>query len=122
MKPCLIALLAVLSLGANWHTCRVERVIDGDTLVADVRLDFGIVLAGERLRLIGFDAVELRAPGGLAAKADIERLIAGGCQASPGATRYNSRDNFGRLLVFLHVKDVGDVAAEMRKRGHEKKP
>lgn len=116
----LVLLLALCSLGANWHDCRLRRVIDGDTVVADVRLDFGIVLADERLRLVGFDAVELRAPGGAAAKLALERLLAGGCQASPGATKYNSRDHFGRLLVFLFVKDIGDVGTEMKRLGHGK--
>ena len=39
---------------------RVERVIDGDTMVADLSLGLGIVLDDQYIRLYGIDAWEMK--------------------------------------------------------------
>lgn len=117
---CLLAILSLLLCGANWHSCAVKRCIDGDTIVADVQLDFGVVLANQRLRLAGYDAWELREQGGKEAKRALERLLEHGCEVSPWSEKNNSRDDFGRLLVRCRAGDV-DVAEWMRERGFHKK-
>ncbi|MFN4336294.1 MAG: thermonuclease family protein [Candidatus Nitrosocaldus sp.] len=68
------------------------RVVDGDT----VRL----LDRGESLRLVGYDAYELREPLGYDAKAYLQRLCSDG-SAYVLIDKLEPRDRFGRLLGYL---------------------
>jgi endonuclease YncB( thermonuclease family) len=41
------------------YTCRIVRVIDGDTIVVDIDLGYGLWQVGQALRLRGIDAAEM---------------------------------------------------------------
>jgi micrococcal nuclease len=51
----------------------ISTVIDGDTVVADVDLGFGVILKDQRFRLIGIDAPEKR---GLSRKEGLQSMQA----------------------------------------------
>lgn len=89
------------------YSARVSRVVDGDTVWLDVDLGFGI---GVKLdfRLYGLNTPEVigaTRTAGLAAKAELERLLALG----PLRIETYKADKYGRWLVTLHVKQTGDV-------------
>jgi endonuclease YncB( thermonuclease family) len=44
------------------YTCRIVRVIDGDTIVVDIDLGYGLWQVGQSLRLRGIDAAETNDP------------------------------------------------------------
>ncbi len=44
------------------YTCRIVRVIDGDTIVVDIDLGYGLWQVGQPLRLRGIDAAETNDP------------------------------------------------------------
>jgi endonuclease YncB( thermonuclease family) len=44
------------------YTCRIVRVIDGDTVVVDIDLGYGLWQVGQSLRLRGIDAAETNDP------------------------------------------------------------
>ena len=102
-----IALIAPLSCSGTppTGTARVERVVDGDTLV--VRIGRGT----ERVRLIGVDAPEVAkggAPGECFADDATRVLVA---LAPPGRSvalerDVEARDVYGRLLAYV-TADVG---------------
>lgn len=82
---------------------RVTRVIDGDTFE---------IHTGDKVRIVGIDAPELREPGGLEAKALLELLIL----RRLATLLVRGRDFFGRILaeVFVNGRNVGE---EMRASG-----
>ncbi len=103
--------------GGVGSTARVERVVDGDTVV--VRLDG----RRERVRYIGVDTPESVRPGtrvqcyGKAAAAANRRLV----QGAQVRLVYDAeaRDRFGRLLAYVYRDDVF-VNAELIRRGYGK--
>ena len=89
------------------YGCRLVRVIDGDTVVADVDLGFDVWLTGQKLRLYGINTPESRTRDkaekkrGLAAKARLVELL------DTGEFYLESHDKgkYGRLLGVLYQTD-----------------
>lgn len=87
------------------RTARVERVVDGDTIV--VRLDG----ADERVRYIGMDTPETVKPGtpvqcfGHRASAENRRLVDGARVRLVGDAE--ARDRYGRLLAYVYRASDG---------------
>ena len=95
------------------------RVIDGDTIKADVELGLGLVLRGRTIRLQGIDSPEVRGVGaeekeaGLKARDFLkQRLDKAGTltvRLKPGAGKVGSRrgggssDKYGRLIGVLYA-------------------
>jgi endonuclease YncB( thermonuclease family) len=44
------------------YTCRIVRIVDGDTIVVDIDLGYGLWQVGQPLRLRGIDAAETNDP------------------------------------------------------------
>jgi micrococcal nuclease len=44
------------------YTCRIVRIVDGDTIVVDIDLGYGLWRVGQALRLRGIDAAETNDP------------------------------------------------------------
>lgn len=111
--------LLMLIFATAWYSFRRDKdnlkgrvvVIDGDTV------DIG----GERVRLVGFDALEMgqaviiagrRINGGKAAKIALRRFLSG----KKASCEISGRDRWGRALGRLYA-DGQDVGAWMVSRG-----
>ena len=112
-----LLLLALGLTGCGASTARVERVVDGDTIL--VRIDG----RSERVRYIGVDTPESVKPGarvqcfGKAAAAANRRLVAG----RQVRLEYDAepRDRYGRLLAYVY-RDALLVNAELIRQGYGK--
>ncbi|MBT7864487.1 MAG: hypothetical protein HN712_29535 [Gemmatimonadetes bacterium] len=80
------------------YLARIERVIDGDTMVVDVDLGFGLRLE-QTVRLRGIDAPEMDDAAGERARAHVRDLLA---QAPRVVVTTRRRDKYGRWLVDLY--------------------
>jgi len=96
------------------YKCKINRVVDGDTVDVDIDLGFGIVLSDERVRVMGIDTPESRTRDkvekkfGLAAKEKLKSLLG---KTSILKTQINKngedmKGKFGRIL--------GDFAVEYK--------
>lgn len=86
------------------YSAFVVRVIDGDTVVLDVDLGFGIWLRNQSFRLTGCNAIERSKPGGKEAKANLIALLPAGTavllrsiQDDKYGGRYDARLSFGAV-------------------------
>tara|TARA_B100001093_G_C26737135_1_gene974961 strand:+ start:350 stop:805 length:456 start_codon:yes stop_codon:yes gene_type:complete len=88
------------------YKCKVNKVIDGDTVDVDIDLGFGIVLTDERVRVMGIDTPESRTRNkveklfGLASKARLKELLSKHCVLKTEINK-NGEDmkgKFGRVL------------------------
>jgi micrococcal nuclease len=103
--------------GTGDEGARVERVVDGDTVVVRVGG------RSERVRYIGMDTPESVQPGtpvqcfAKAAAAENRRLVGGrAVRLVPGA---EARDRYGRLLAYVYREPDGlFVNAELVRRGY----
>lgn len=79
------------------YRARVDRVVDGDTLLVMIALGFGIQLR-ERLRLRGVDCPELSTKEGARAKLAVEALLPPNSMVAI-KTRKSGKDIYGRYLA-----------------------
>jgi micrococcal nuclease len=113
----LALVLAGCGGGSSAGTARVERVVDGDTIV--VRLDG----RSERVRYIGVDTPESVKPGvrvqcfAKSAAKENRRLVLG--QAVRLEYDAEARDRYGRLLAYVWRGDLL-VNAELVRLGYGK--
>jgi micrococcal nuclease len=92
------------------YNARLTRVVDGDTVWLDVDLGFGVHTNSD-FRLFGIDTPEVigaTRAAGLAAKAELERLL------SLGTLRIETHkgdesDKYGRWLANLYVLQTNGV-------------
>lgn len=95
------------------YKCKINRVVDGDTVDVDIDLGFGIVLTDERVRVMGIDTPESRTSDkiekvfGIAAKERLKELIG---KKSILKTEINKngedmKGKFGRVLGDFITKD-----------------
>lgn len=88
----------------RYADCRVERVVDGDTVDLWINLGFSTFVK-KRVRLMGIDTPECRTRNkiekalGLAAKRELERLLEGGvCDLDS-----HELGKYGRVLGTLRI-------------------
>mgnify|MGYP001185340538 FL=1 len=85
------------------YSCRIVRVVDGDTVDIDIDLGFDLWLKKQRIRLYGVDTPESRTRDleekkyGFAAKAFVENHLPVGSKQTL-RTRLDDRGKFGRIL------------------------
>lgn len=92
------------------YNAKLARVVDGDTVWLDVDLGFG-VHANLDFRLYGINAPEtigVTKKAGLAAKAELERLLALG-PLRIETYKADKVDKYGRWLASLFVKDLNGL-------------
>ena len=83
------------------YECKIVRVIDGDSIVVDIDLGFGLWIHGESIRLFGVDCPECRSrdkeekAAGLAAKKFVERFLQVG---ETYTLNTQDKGKFGRYL------------------------
>lgn len=127
-----IAAIASHALGAE---VTKYRVIDADTIEAELRLEFGHPTRPEKYRLHDFDAWESRrirktlnltpkewdaeVIKGKAAKADLEKLLKDAKVIELREVKALKKDPRGRELGDLYIDGV-NAADILRQRGHER--
>lgn len=112
--------------GLYLYLAEITRVIDGDTIVADIDLGFRTWLHDEHLRLYGIDAPELNEPGGEAAKEALTARIEGQtlyiCTVRMKTLDREATGSFGRYLaeVYEAGESVNDwLVASGHAEAHE---
>ena len=108
------------------YRAKILRVVDGDTVDVDIDLGFGIVLANERVRIMGIDTPESRTSDktekvfGLAAKARLKDLLGKESILKTQVSKKGEdmKGKFGRILGDFVASDGRMVTAIMAEEGH----
>jgi micrococcal nuclease len=94
------------------YKCKINKVLDGDTVDIDLDLGFNIVLANQRVRMAGVDTPESRTsnkeekPRGLLSKKKLaEKIPVGSWQIIETQRSDNNDDKFGRILGVFILED-----------------
>ena len=108
------------------YRCKVNKVIDGDTVDVDIDLGFGIILTDERVRIMGIDTPESRTRDkieklfGLASKKRLKKLLSKQCVLKTEINK-NGEDmkgKFGRVLGDFVASDgrmITDILIKERR-------
>ena len=102
-----------------YYKCRVDRVVDGDTIDVDIDLGFNVVLKKQRVRLAGIDTPESRTRNkaekvlGLAAKERLKALC-----GDEVFIQSLGVGKFGRILGIPLTREGIDICATLIKEGH----
>lgn len=94
------------------YGAQIERVVDGDTVIAHVDLGFGLTVR-ERFRLRGINAPELNTADGQRAKAHLTQVLLPSCDLQAGKAplviKTYKTDKYGRYVadLFLLPDSVG---------------
>ena len=95
------------------YKAKVRRVIDGDSVVCDIDLGFGIILKERNVRLFGVDTCELRSKNPAVkhfaklAKEFVRRQLPRGMDVVL-STHIDKNDKFGRVLAEV-IMPSGDL-------------
>ena len=108
------------------YRAKILRVVDGDTVDVDIDLGFGVVLANERVRIMGIDTPESRTADntekafGLAAKARLAELLGKTAVLRTQVSKKGEdmKGKFGRILGDFVASDGRMVTAIMAEEGH----
>ena len=94
------------------YNCKIVRVIDGDSILVDIDLGFGLWIHGESIRLFGVDCPECRSrdkdekAAGLAAKDYVKGLLHDG---GTYTLTTKEKGKFGRYLGVIQLTDKTSV-------------
>tara|TARA_R110000851_G_scaffold106449_12_gene225621 strand:+ start:4157 stop:4612 length:456 start_codon:yes stop_codon:yes gene_type:complete len=108
------------------YRCKVNKVIDGDTVDVDIDLGFGIILTDERVRIMGIDTPESRTRDkieklfGLASKKRLKELLSKQCVLKTEINK-NGEDmkgKFGRVLGDFVASDGRMITDILIKEGY----
>lgn len=86
------------------YLAQITAVHDGDTVTVDIDLGFGTWLKGQKIRLAGLNAPELRLPEGAISRDFLAELVNG--RAVMIDTIKDKREKYGRWLGVLWVGRV----------------
>ena len=92
---------AVVAAPATVYPARIERVIDGDTVVARLSLGLGVELL-QHVQLAGINAPERPTEAGKQALAYVEERLLHR-QVTLSVNLQRPRDQFGRVLAVVDV-------------------
>lgn len=104
------------------YKCRIVRVVDGDTVDVDIDLGFGVMLANERVRIVGIDTPESRTSDpvekvfGKLAAARVEELLPEGSWHVLRSEEFKGK--FGRILGDIVVKPHNALLTEFMLAEH----
>ena len=93
------------------YDCILDRVIDGDTIVVDIHLGFGIWMKDQHLRIVGIDTPESRTSDkveeifGELSKARVKELLSISREHRIVIDAKNDRDKYGRILGDVILAD-----------------
>ena len=94
------------------YNCKIVRVIDGDSIVVDIDLGFGLWIHGESIRLFGVDCPECRSrdpeekAAGLAAKDFVKGLLHDG---GTYTLTTKEKGKFGRYLGTIYLTEETSI-------------
>ena len=92
------------------YRANIVRVIDGDTVVVDIDLGFGVWLHDKRVRLLGIDAPKSRTRDKVEKKYGLMATEALKEELKDGAvlkTRLDGKGKYGRILgEFITIKET----------------
>jgi micrococcal nuclease len=98
------------------YKCKINKVLDGDTVDIDLDLGFNVTLANQRVRLAGIDTPESRTtnaeekPRGLLSKKKLEEKLPVGSWKKINTIKADSNDDkFGRILGEFILDDGTNV-------------
>ena len=92
------------------YSCKIVRVVDGDTVDVDIDLGFGVWMHNERIRLHGIDTPESRTRDleekkyGLLAKEQVKHFLPEG-SIQTLLTVKDKAGKFGRILGKFKIED-----------------
>ena len=92
------------------YSCKIVRVVDGDTVDVDIDLGFGVWMHNERVRLHGIDTPESRTRDleekkfGLLAKDQVDHFLPKG-SIQTLVTVKDKVGKFGRILGKFKIED-----------------
>ena len=98
----------IYDVHADTYKAHVTGVYDGDTITADINVGLNIVLIGEKLRLFGIDAPEVRGssrPEGLKSRDWLRRLILNRDIYIKTLPK-DKKGKYGRYIVTVYYKNV----------------
>lgn len=94
------------------YSCKINKIIDGDTIEIDIDLGFNIVLSNQTIRLAGLDTPESKTKNseektrGLLSKKKVsEKLPVGSKQKIQTIKQNDDNDKFGRILGIFILED-----------------
>lgn len=94
------------------YSCKINKILDGDTIEIDIDLGFYIVLSNQTIRLAGLDTPESRTKNleektrGLLSKKKVsEKLPVGSKQKIQTVKQNDNNDKFGRILGIFILED-----------------
>jgi len=108
MKYKLLAVLLLITLTLFGKPARVVRVVDGDTFIIET---------GERVRVIGINAPEMKTLYGPPAKEHLLALIDGKTVDLQPDHISNDKDVYGRLLRYVYLDGI-DINKKMVTDGY----
>ena len=105
------------------YSCKIVRVVDGDTVDVDIDLGFGMWMHKERIRLHGIDTPESRTSNkvekkyGMLAKKFLKEALTKGKKIVIKTYKGDETGKFGRILgdIFIDGKSVNSALC---KAGH----
>tara|TARA_B110000977_G_scaffold76553_1_gene103304 strand:- start:2937 stop:3410 length:474 start_codon:yes stop_codon:yes gene_type:complete len=108
------------------YRAKINRVVDGDTVDCDIELGFGVVLADERVRIMGIDTPESRTSDrveklfGKAAKYKLQELLGETCilKTQIAKNGEDMKGKFGRILGDFIAEDGRLITDIMAETGH----
>lgn len=127
-KSLILALTFLLLFSASGlaldflYPAKVERIIDGDTIVVDLCLGLNVILDDQYIRFYGIDAWETRGEErekGLEAKEYLEERLSKGqieIEIRPEWGQ-NGKGKYGRWLGVIYMNGV-NINAELVEKGH----
>jgi micrococcal nuclease len=96
--------------GLYTYRAEIMRVIDGDTVVADIDLGFNVWLRDERLRLSGIDTPEISTDGGKIIAGEVRARLEGKtlyiCTVKAHRSYAEAKGSFGRYLAVIYDNGV----------------
>ena len=103
----------------------IQRVVDGDTVVADIDLGFDTWIRNQHIRLYNYDAPETRTKDleekkrGLQATLFLSSLLVPGEEVLLHSMEF-CRGKYGRILGDIETPRCPSVISVMKENGHEK--
>lgn len=103
----------------------IQRVVDGDTVVADIDLGFDTWIRNQHIRFYNYDAPETRTKDpeekkrGLEAKQCLCEHVKPGQEVLLHSQEYD-RGKYGRILGDIETDTLSSVITFMKANGHEK--